>query len=516
MTQSCPSCGSQKSHSKGSSRGYQRRICSECGSNFQVRPIMEQLRDTKPSRMDEPIYVITSAVSETRVHKGFWAALQSYAAIRKAKVIVVPIRYKNPTYRGEPTEDTWFDDVVEPYLTRGQIALSNHLTLHAHIAISPTAERPLRGLTTFGGVGGHDSSIFAHPKIALESVATKPGKHAKLALTTGACTYDSYSDSKTGAKAEYHHMFAAVVVERENDRFHVRHLIANKSDGSFYDLDKKYCADGSIEQVFARVFTAGDLHAVRANKETLEATFFAPDSIVQTTRPANIILHDVLDFESASHHNNFFKRFKLHLANRDNVLEEIRRTCELIDRIANAAPWAEIHIVDSNHDRHFERWLATPTNGCDPTNALMFYRTMTAWLEALTQKEMFSPLRYWADKMLSERKRVHFLTANDSLTFDRVEYAQHGDVGPNGVKGSRQAFVSVGTKMTTGHVHAPVIMDGLYQVGTTSELDMEYNKGFSSWLHSHCLHYSNGKRTLVQVIDGFWRRSEETRKRGSK
>ena len=59
-------------------------------------------------------------------------------------------------------------------------------------------------------------------------------------------------------------------------------------------------------------------------------------------------------------------------------------------------------------------------------------------------------------------------------------------------------------------------MDGVYQVGTSSRLKLEYNSGPSSWLHTHCCIYPNGKRTLITIIDGQWRASmKEGRKRAA-
>lgn len=500
----CTHCNSSRSKSHGSTR----RMCLECSHTYTIIPLMQQLTldAAKAPKFTQDRYVVTCAVSETLVHPGFLAALEAYCAEQKARLIVIPVRYKNPTRGQEANAETWYDERVEQYLYRGRTALADNLTLFADIAMQPTAERPLRGLTTLGGVGGHDSAIFAHPKIAMESVATAPGKMAKWAMTTGACTRADYSDTKSGKKGEFHHMLAALVVEREGGRFHVRHVVANSKDGSFYDLDKKWDREGYEEGVAARVLTCGDLHAVRASKETLEATFFASGSMVQTLHPSVIVLHDVLDFQSASHHNGFFTKFKLRTEGKDSVTEEIRRTCELLDAIALAAPWAQVYVVDSNHDKHFERWLEGDAGGHDLNNALMFFRTKTAWLEAIADKRPFTPLEFWARRLMTEQKRVVFLGSNDSLVFDKTEYAQHGHKAANGIRGTRQAFASVGTKMVIGHSHSPGVMDGVYQVGTTSELDMDYNTGYSSWLPTHCLSYPNGKRTLLSAIGTNWRR----------
>lgn len=48
-------------------------------------------------------------------------------------------------------------------------------------------------------------------------------------------------------------------------------------------------------------------------------------------------------------------------------------------------------------------------------------------------------------------------------------------------------------------------VEHMNQVGLSAERDQGYNRGPSSWMHTHCLHYADGKRTLVSVIRGRFR-----------
>jgi hypothetical protein len=90
------------------------------------------------------------------------------------------------------------------------------------------------------------------------------------------------------------------------------------------------------------------------------------------------------------------------------------------------------------------------------------------------------------------------------MTIEGIEIGYHGDRGPNGARGSRNAFSKIGVKTVIGHSHSPGIRDGAYQTGTSSRLKLEYNSG-PSWLHTHCVIYPNGKRSLINIIDGKWR-----------
>jgi len=81
----------------------------------------------------------------------------------------------------------------------------------------------------------------------------------------------------------------------------------------------------------------------------------------------------------------------------------------------------------------------------------------------------------------------------------------HGDKGPNGSRGAIRGFGRIGVRSIIGHSHTPGVMDGVYQVGTSSRLRLEYSSGPSSWMHCHCVIYPNGKRSLIWIIDGEWR-----------
>lgn len=71
--------------------------------------------------------------------------------------------------------------------------------------------------------------------------------------------------------------------------------------------------------------------------------------------------------------------------------------------------------------------------------------------------------------------------------------------------GSLKGYGKIGVKTVTGHTHSPGIRDGAYQVGGSTRLGLAYLRGPSSWLHTHCAIYANGKRSLINIIDGEWR-----------
>lgn len=493
----CPHCGASGEagvHSKG------RYVCSSCSRTFRPRA---GIGDMPSVPLSGGRYVITTAISGSLVHPGFLKSLLTLCRERQAQLVIIPIRYHNPTSRFDSPGE-WFDERIYPFICNERTEIVPGLMLMADVPTQPTAARPLSGLQAFGGQA---SAIFGHPKIALESVATQAGKYAKLVMTTGAITRAEYSSSKAGKKGEFHHVLGALVVETKGKEFHVRHVHA-QADGSLYDLEGRFGPAESSASPKAAVLTCGDLHAIRTNREVAAATFFRSDSICAVTKPDNIVLHDVLDFQSASHHTTFFEGMRLHTEKRTSVMHELEETASLLWRILEATDAKNVVVVPSNHHDHFTRWLQNPANASDKENAYVWRETGARYIEAIEQNAPFDPLEYWVHRLLGQSARLTFLGRNDSWLISNVEHSQHGDVGPNGAKGAIRAFVSVGAKMTIGHSHTPGIMDGVYQVGTSSELDMGYNQGLSSWMHTHCLQYTNGRRALINIINGRWRLSE--------
>lgn len=437
-------------------------------------------------------FVITSAVNATKAHAGFLKALRVYCDANDAKLLVIPLRYRNPTRKEETPDDYWCPSITPDLLTK-RTKIANGLVALADIKIQPTAVNPLQGWLT---VSGSDSAILGHTKVALQSVPTKVGDPAKLVMTTGACTVPSYSDTNAGAKGHYHHCLGAVVVEIDGKHNHIRHVLG-AHDGSFIDLDVEYTRHGVSEAARASVLTMGDIHAYQVDQKALVAT----EKLAARINPVAICAHDVLDFSSASHHAGYFERYRLHSNGRNSVLKELEVTASVLERIAG---WAdETIMIGSNHHQHMEQWLAKHENALDLENALVFHETKSAMLRAIHEGSYLDPFQHWMDQLMREPQRLKWLKPGEHFIRHKIDFSSHGHKGPNGARGSTKAFANIGAKTVTGHSHSPAIIDGAYTVGTTSKLKLGYNLDSpSSWHHSHCITYANGKRTLIHCVNG--------------
>lgn len=489
----CPKCGeSDCMTTNGSKGGVPYAACIKCGKMVRLATIAQNTAQLVPSK----VYLITSAVNDTKVSGRAWATLMGMAKHKSAQICVIPLRYKNPTSQREAAKAdgyTW-DKRVLPYLVDGRAKLAPELQLLADIKTQPTAQDPLAHLDT---ITGTDWGIVGHTKVALRSIATRGHERAKVMMTTGAITVPVYSDTTAGIKGAFHHSMGCIVVEVTAAGFHCRHIGFAK-DGSAIDLDTLYSGDTVKPAPRPASLTLGDTHAEIMDPVCADVT----DRIIDRLRPKAVVHHDVLNFGSQSHHNDYFERFRRRIAGKDDVLEELRVTCAVIDRFGRHD--SQTVIVSSNHNDHFRKWLESHYNALDVGNAIIYHKAKLGMLEAIkdTGQEV-GPFEFVARDML--KRPALFLRPGDSHMAGGVEHAYHGDRGSGGSKGSAKALSRISAKTNIGHGHGANIVDGCYQAGTMSKLHGGYQDGApSGWSHSHILTYANGKRAILFIHNGAW------------
>jgi hypothetical protein len=437
-------------------------------------------------------FVFTCAVNDSPAHRPALAALKHYLDYFDAELVVAPLRYRNPTSDREKGAEYRWDPVLAPYLNDGRLQVCKGLQFLGDIKTQPTAVRPLSGLDT---ITGAMCGLVPHPKVALDTIATRGGDLPKIMWSTGAITKPVYSDTKAGKKGEFHHVMGAIVVHVEpSGRFHMRR-IGFAADGSFIDLDLKFTKDGVEKAPRALGMRLGDVHGVRADPKAIAAT----QRMIDMLQPQHVILDDVLDFNSGSHHNGFFQKFLNRHKQRDDVATELRETCKLIDSFHR--PDQKLAIVSSNHHDHLLKWLADSRNADDVQNAVLYHRLKAEVLaESLERDRVVNPFEIASRSLL--KHPVKWIGDRGSYVVGGIENCYHGHVGPGGSRGSAKAYAKIGLRVNLGHSHTPCIVDGCYQGGTLSLLDMGYNVGPSGWIHCNIVTYASRQRTMVFIIDG--------------
>lgn len=453
------------------------------------------------------VYVVTCAQNATPIFKEGLKTLRSYCKDRSAELICIPIRYHNATsqWTQKDEDSNWWASEIASDLVDKRVELCSNLVLLADIRTQPTAVRPTSGMETFCG---GQSTIIGHPKLETVTIPTPQNTLSKIITTTGAITVDNYTDSKAGKKGEHHHTFGALVVEVNGDSFFIRQINIDE-DGSFYDLDNFYSGNKIKRNQALAGLVLGDLHERFVDPSVVKATFSAKDSMINVLKPKAIAFHDVMDFHSANHHHRkkVFTKIAKHRDKRSSVEDEVNECARFIEK--HTKPDQRVIFVPSNHPDALGRWVEDTDWKDDPENCVFYLKTALAMAESAQMSESgasyIDPFVYWMSQKLACADRCEFPARDESVLIAGIECGMHGDKGPNGARGNVRGFGRIGVKSIIGHSHTPAVIDGVYQVGTSSRLRMEYNSGPSSWMHCHCFVYLNGKRSLNFIINGKWR-----------
>lgn len=474
-------------------------------------------------------FILSSAQDKTYVHDGFVDNLEAYAEYLRqdapCEIMIAGFTYSKRLFEDHAKGAAYYHSRVMDYLVADRIRIADRVDFCGEMNTLPTAENPLSG---FHSYTRERWGIFPHAKVQLISVPTMKHTPSKQIMTTGAVTLPNYVPKKAGIKASFHHQLGAVLVEVDEDGvFFCRHLIGD-DDGSFYDLDVLVKGGAVTENHRVTAITPGDIHVAQIDPEVAAGTFgffpterpsdgrgrtwasVATPSMIDVLRPEHVFVHDVSDFRARNHHNigDAHDRFRLYIKGAESVEQELREVAMFLSTLAQNNPDTKVTVVESNHDLALNKWLKTADYRQDPVNAEFFLSCQRSVYAAIRQGvkgfSIFEDvMRHAFDAWTCEG--VRFLREDESCAVGGVEHSNHGHNGANGSRGNIQQFAKIGPKVTFGHTHSPGIHDSAVNTGTTSKLDMGYNTGPSSWAHTHCVQYPNGKRALVTFTGRRWR-----------
>lgn len=491
-----------------------------------VKPAFDgRIHDMKIKKMPKPKrgvvkrYLITSCQNNSKVFDKFWDNLLKLREYHDAEILISQYTYNKAKYnknsikpgtaKASDTEELWYDSKLEPYICNDPIQLAHGLVYWGNMNTLPTSMNPLAG---FDQHGARQSGIFPHTRMEMKSIPSFKGEGTKFLYTTGTVTLKNYIQKNAGIKAEFHHVFGALIVE-VNDKGHwyVRQLNGD-SQGTIYDLDLK--VEKGIITTGNRVeaINPGDIHASEIDKDILLRIWLDSDGVMETLRPKYQFLHDVLAMRSRSHHDmkSFHKMFEKHIKGEESVEEEFVHTHGVLSRLQIKD--CKTVVVRSNHDCHAEQWLNNdPGIYCkDLLNARFFLEAQLAKVIAIENGDHNFKVLEWGMKRLGNLKDIKFLNEDESFIICKskgggIECGMHGHLGVGGARGNPKSLSKVGRRANTGHTHNCGIYSGLYVAGTCSSLDLGYNRGPSNWSHSLIVTYPNGKRTIITFWDKEFR-----------
>jgi hypothetical protein len=483
----------------GKSERTVRKWCSEkLGFKQKMEVESKQYEQAKNKKADKTKtkYIITWGQNNTNVHQKFFENMKAYATHIDANIHVIAGRYKNPTTLSEQNEEDYWDEKLTPYLDANRHDIHKYVSVMSDVKIQPTATNPMSGLQ---GMSGINSCIFGSPKVQMEMIPVLEGNKPKMMLTTGSATVMNYTDSKSGKKGEFHHTLGFVIVEiKDKDTFFVRQVTADDKTGSFTDL-YFYVSNGEVNRIKEiEAIIYGDIHYGSHDQQVLDKTL----EMLKEIKPKHIVLHDVFDGNSISHHEmkDPFIQYAKEIHNTNSVEKEIN---EMLDGLKNFQNFDNVIIVRSNHDDFLDRWLKNEDWKKQPTskNSLVYmeYSAMLLKQYAVDPHNVKGVI-----PELINRRYPKFITLGrrSSYKIKNWEVGQHGDVGSNGSRGSLIQFRRLNTKIVVGHYHTPGRKDGALAVGTSTKLRLNYNNGPSTWLQSHVIIHKDGKAQHINFING--------------
>lgn len=479
-------------------------------------PLVDSVKGNTPR-----YYIFTCAVRGAKVHKDFLDNLRAYSKHLGAEFVIGPLTSLGRQRYAE-YDSTEFDPEVVMHVSQEPIIIGDRIRFCPEVNLSPTMVRPLQGLQTYTK---RMWGIFPHTKISLETVATHKDRPTKFIATTGAVTHPFYTPTKAGYRAHFDHVHGAIIVEVTKRGVWFRHLTpANALDGTFYDLGYKV-QGGRVKtnEEGAKAIIYGDIHVERLDLDVARATWgyalsdkqresFTP--LAEHCPPQTQVFHDLMDMSAANYHelDNLFKRFSLTRLepHRASLSEGFTSVAAFLSHVTALSK--DNVVVDSNHEYFIDKWLQKLNPGLreDFENITAYYRLKLAYLEWIEEGRPGSFLEMVTEAMLGKDYldslgNIRFLLPDESFEVDNIECGWHGHRGPNGRRGSKTSFKFVTEKSTIGHMHSPSIESGCHVVGTSSEMDLGYNQGPSSWAHTHGIIYPHGGRTLITMSDGkFW------------
>lgn len=482
---------------------------------------------------EKGIYIITSHQNNTSYNKKFYASLLNLKDHLKAKLIILPTVYhtrlaEGGKYRGTKIEvdkntqkikktrvytpPKWSEE-LNPFYQSTPIKLNENLEVCAGVNIEATAHNPLSGMERLTGVA---SAIFGHAQVRWQYVATPPTEFAKVMMTTGSISNRNYTKTKAGVKGAMHHKVGALVVYVENDKFWPFSIEADNT-GGFYHLTHRYYPDGYDKVNEPLGLVLGDLHCEWMDPRVQEATWTAKNSIVKTLPVTQQVWHDVIDFNAAqSHHNknDWIYRAALEKAGKHTAEWSLKTTADVIKNLMDSSVYTtEFAIVSSNHQDHVYRWInEAKRSEMHIADRMLFHSLCDQIYKEVSIDKTNKlcgrdPFQIYIETYLpgDYSKSIKWVGRNSAYKINGNDCSQHGDRGPNGTRGSAEALSASSVKNIIGHSHTPGIVFDTYQVGHSAYDKRNYNSGYSSWAHVHCLIYPNGTRTLVSIIDGRWR-----------
>lgn len=434
-------------------------------------------------------YVVTCAIAGAVPNTAFLETLKYYCKVHKATLVILPMR-------GITSVDDEFHEDLVPYMSHfyEEYKFNDNLIAKAFM-LHPQMILPLTGLARFGQSTA--SLIIAAPKHHMKCVPIGVKNIPHTLHTTGTVTMPEYTHLRPGEFGKLDHVFGALVVEvRDAKIFHIRHLTAD-AKGGFNDLNTYYLNNKKTVAPIEGV-VLGDLHIGSEDPLAIKAW----KEYIKLVKPKYVVLHDILDCLSINHHRKHDMHFRINLPAQLATLElELNLVAETLKMWTTEFPQIKFVITKGNHDSWLDNFLKTAEYA-----RVEHYANHKIALElAQVMLAGKNPLQHFVECKI-KTKNILWLDIDSNFKIGGIQCGAHGAIGNNGGKSSITSIELQFGKAVVGHTHSPEILRQTWIVGTSTHLDLNYNKGGGcSWVQASCGIYPNGVRQMITCINGAWK-----------
>jgi predicted MPP superfamily phosphohydrolase len=428
-------------------------------------------------------YIITSILPDTQLAPGFLDALKVCANYHKARLLIIPQAYKNPTSRMEYSsqkKDEWYPLEAHEYLCSEYIEdFNGNLKIYAGMRVAATSSDPLSAIMS----AESGLSVLGHAKLYLKCSPTY-GKWPGVKITTGSISKRNYSNTVAGHRsAAQHATKALLIVGLSESQFEFRHL--SFKSNQILDLSGRFDKNGRSPPSPGDVcvMQLGDVHANSIATNDLAAL----SKLIRRVRPKTLLCGDLIDWQRYSHHSkNLLKK-------RD--LPGPRSEAAAVARFMNVVP-AETQVIfqESNHHDHPTLWIEAWEKPQSLRETSDFHEFLGYWLAAERNKTTL--FEEWMRAKLTNLPELKFVSCQRPFKSHKGRTWLHGHEGMRGMTPSALAKAPFST--VSGHGHTPEIRDHAYRVGSLMRPEAAlYVKGWHSWHIAHAIEYSNGAMQLL-------------------
>lgn len=445
-------------------------------------------------------FVITTAVTGCVTHEGFHASLKNFCKQNKAALLVLVA--SDPAHNKAHNEGGY--GTIDANLAKECMVVEDtHLNSNFFISTIKLSAKQVNPTTGLGDIGRREGSfVFASPKQSMILESTSNEKLPHVMMTTGAITIpnyvtEMYMSERTAYIADKHHVMGAIVVEIFDDqRYAYTQIQMLNEEGSFVHLGKRYHPSGKIVQEEPKALICGDWHSGSTDPLVRKCI----EEMLDTYDIDNVIIHDGFDGISINHHeeNNQIAKAQRYMSNAPSLEQEIVGYKDDLEWLATKTK--SLIIVKSNHDEFLSNYyLKYAKYAQDPQNHYFSLSLAQAMMEGK------DPLKFAVEKVGLKARNIRWLKRDEDYKIAKIQLGAHGDIGPSGTRGSLKGMRKSYGQSITGHSHSAGIHHGAWAVGTSSYLQLSYNRGASNWIQAHCFLYEDGSRQLINTISGTWK-----------